>query len=767
MQKRNEIKHRIVIPGRRYFPIICVLVLGVALSFVIFLLIFNWEKTNQRHEFESQAKAYTNAVEITLNEYVEALLFLGDYFNNSSFVTRQEFTGVINSILPRYPGIQTFGWNPLVKDDERSTYESAVRKEGFDDFKFTERSETKKLVKAARREEYVVVYYLHPLEGNRAAFGFDIASNKTRLNAITKAFNTGKLSATDRITLVQETGNQFGILLLQPIYHQGVPLNTLEERHKSRKGFVVEVLRIGEAVETALKDFSDEGISLTLYDMSAGEGNRFLYHRPSRVSKTTEQPIPTEEIQKGLSWSKTFNFAERQWKFLLRPSDFYYQSHKLWQGWVVLFGLLLLPILLAYYMLRKIQYTTEIEQRVKKQNQTNQQLEKEIRERKQIEKKLLQAQKMEAIGTLAGGIAHDFNNILAAIMGYSEIIKLSIPDDSKATKNIDQVLKACNRAAALVQQILTFSRKSDHHLIPLAPHLLIKEALKMLRASMPTTIKIQDDIDSECGKVMADSTNIHQVIVNLCTNSLHAMENEKGVLSVSLYRKEISDEEIAGEPNVSSGPFIVLKISDTGHGMDQATIEQIFDPYYTTKEVGKGTGLGLSVIHGIIQDYHGFIRVESELGKGTTFYVHIPVLQQETSTADEVKTDEPLPTGTERILVVDDESMIANLNKTILEQLGYEVTATTQSLDALEKIRTDPDQFDLIITDQTMPNLTGAELAQEVLSIKHNMPIILCTGYSSVLSEEDALAIGIKKYVKKPVNRTALAKIVRQVMDVN
>jgi PAS domain S-box-containing protein len=392
---------------------------------------------------------------------------------------------------------------------------------------------------------------------------------------------------------------------------------------------------------------------------------------------------------------------------------------------------------------------------------------KDITEQKKLEEELFQAHKMEAIGTLAGGIAHDFNNILSAIMGYSEIAKLSIPADSDATKDIDQVIKSSRRAADLVQQILSFSRKSDRRLEPINPHLIIKEALKMLRSSLPTTINMVEDIDNECEKILADPTNIHQIIVNLCTNSLHAMENEKGVLSVSLYRKEINDEEIIGEAEVTAGPFIVLEISDTGHGMDQAMIDHIFDPYFTTKEVGKGTGLGLSVIHGIIQDYHGFIRVDSKPGEGTTFYVYIPVLQQEILSSDKAEIDESLPTGSERILVVDDESMIANLNKAVLEQLGYKVTVIMQSIDALEQICTDPDQFDLVITDQTMPNLTGAELAKEVLRIKPDMPIILCTGYSSVLSEENALAIGIKKYAKKPVDRITLAKIVRQMLDEN
>jgi len=438
MQKANENNHRVAIPLRRYFPILCMIVLGVAVSFAMFMLVHSWEQTNQRSEFESWAKAYTNAVENTLNEYVGALLFLGDFFGNSTLVTRKEFTSFVKSVLPRYPGIQAFSWDPLVKDDERAIYESAARKEGLDAFEFTERTKTNKLVRATRREEYVIVYYIYPLEGNRPAFGFDIASNKTRLKAIKKGFNTGKLSATDRITLVQETGNQFGILLLLPIYHQGAPLDTSEERRKSRKGFVVEVLRIGQAVEIALKGFSDEGIRLTLYDMSADEGNRFLYHRPSRMSKTSEQPMSVEEPQKGLFWSKTFDFAERQWKISLSPSDFYYQSRKMWQRWIVLFGSLLLTTLLAFYMLRKIIYTSEIEQRINKQAQTNQQLINEINERTTAEaernKTILNLQKaLDEVRTLRGILPIcSFCKKVRDDKGYWEQVDIYLQNHSQA-----------------------------------------------------------------------------------------------------------------------------------------------------------------------------------------------------------------------------------------------------------------------------------------------------------------------------------------------
>ena len=372
---------------------------------------------------------------------------------------------------------------------------------------------------------------------------------------------------------------------------------------------------------------------------------------------------------------------------------------------------------------------------------------------------------MEAIGTLAGGIAHDFNNILAAIMGYSEMAKFVLPADSKATKDINQVLKASERAADLVKQILTFSRKSPHHLQPFSPHLIIREALKMLRASLPTTINMQVDIDNECGKIMADPTNIHQIIVNLCTNSLHAMEDEKGILSVSLHRKEISAEEINGESGVSPGPFVVLEVSDTGRGMDQTTMGHIFDPYFTTKEAGKGTGLGLSVIYGIVQACQGFIKVESEPGRGTTFHVYLPALQQETSTTDEAEIDEIMPTGTEQILVVDDEEKLTELLERMLKSLGYSVISFTSSLEALEEFKTLPEKYDLIVTDMTMPDMNGADLVKEIMNIRPGASIILCTGYSNLIDEEKARSMGVSGYLEKPIIKKELAKLIRKVLD--
>ncbi|MBU1138938.1 MAG: response regulator, partial [Proteobacteria bacterium] len=366
----------------------------------------------------------------------------------------------------------------------------------------------------------------------------------------------------------------------------------------------------------------------------------------------------------------------------------------------------------------------------------------DITEQKLLEEELFQVHKMEAIGTLAGGIAHDFNNILTAIIGYTELAIAEAEDNDSITETLAHVLQASQRATGLVKQILTFSRKGDYDSKVVNPYLIVKESLHLIRASLPTTIAIEEHIDRESCSILADSTKLHQIVVNLCTNALHAMEEETGTLKVTLARKELNSDDVLGHPGVSPGPFIELSVSDTGCGMDQQTQRRIFEPYFTTKETGKGTGLGLSVVLGLVQGYGGIITVESELGKGTTFRVYFQAISEKMKvpvTAEHVK---PLPTGTERILTVDDESTIVALHKAMLSSLGYTVTMKTSSEEALAALQADPKSFDLLITDQTMPALSGAKLAEEVLRLRPDIPIILCTGYSTTLPEEKAMEIG-------------------------
>ncbi len=391
---------------------------------------------------------------------------------------------------------------------------------------------------------------------------------------------------------------------------------------------------------------------------------------------------------------------------------------------------------------------------------------KDITEQKKLEEERFQAHKLEAIGTLAGGIAHDFNNILTAIIGFTELAQTATKEGSKTAGYLAAVLQAGQRATGLVKQILTFSRKGAHNREALQPYLVVKEALRMLRASLPTTVQIRENIDSNSGTIVADPTKIHQVVVNLCTNALHAMTEETGTLEVSLQRTQLTAEEVLAHSGVAPGPFIELSVSDTGCGMDEQTRQHIFEPYFTTKAVDKGSGLGLAVVLGVVQDYGGIITVDSTPGKGSTFHVFFPAQGEEEDKAEvSQKKRGPLPTGTERIMIVDDESTIVTLYEAVLSSLGYTVTPKTSSLAALEELQKSPGSFDILITDQTMPGLSGVKLAEEVLKFNPEMPIILCTGFSSTLSEEQALKIGIKRFVQKPVNCKDLARIVRSVLD--
>jgi len=389
---------------------------------------------------------------------------------------------------------------------------------------------------------------------------------------------------------------------------------------------------------------------------------------------------------------------------------------------------------------------------------------RDITVQKKLEERLRQTQKMEAMGTLAGGIAHDLNNILAPILGYSELGLARIAPGDPLAEDLRQVKKAAERAKDLVQQILAFSRKAPQERKPFQPQLVVKEALKLLRASLPATIAIRENIPSDCGAVLADPTQLHQIVMNLCTNAYHAMRKTGGVLGVSMERLAIGAESMVSGAELAPGWYVVLTVSDTGCGMDQKTLAHIFDPYFTTKAKDEGTGLGLSVVHGIVSSYHGHIAVDSEPGVGTNFQVYLPLLAEAPPLAP-AEGSESMPTGTERLLIVDDEEIIVTMLQMILQNLGYQVTAFCSSPEALAVFSQDPMAFDLLITDMTMPQLNGMELAQKALALRRDLPLLLCTGYSEQLSREQAEAMGVRAYLLKPVSVRMLAQTVREVLD--
>jgi PAS domain S-box-containing protein len=385
-------------------------------------------------------------------------------------------------------------------------------------------------------------------------------------------------------------------------------------------------------------------------------------------------------------------------------------------------------------------------------------------ERKNMAVQLEKAQKMEAIGTLAGGIAHDFNNILSGILGYAQLTKLNLKTPVKAEGHISQIVKGAHRAAELVKQILTFSRKSEYKKHPLFLYIVVKEALKLLRSSIPSIIEISESFSSKA-KVMADSTQMHQVVMNLCTNAYHAMGENGGLLTVKLKEVEISFEKDFFGQIIKKGKYLELEISDTGFGMDDETLLKAFDPYFTTKEVGKGTGFGLSVVHAIIDEHDGFIKAKSSKGVGTSFYIYLPVVDKKTDPAVIEEENKSLKGGNEKIMVVDDEEDIRLIVQEFLTKLGYVVNTFENGFKAFKAFQKDPDYYDLIVTDMTMPQMSGDELSQKIVKIRKTLPIIMCTGYSERITEVKALEIGIMKYAPKPLPNEKLAALIRTILD--
>jgi len=387
---------------------------------------------------------------------------------------------------------------------------------------------------------------------------------------------------------------------------------------------------------------------------------------------------------------------------------------------------------------------------------------RDITQEIQIQDKLRQAQKMESLGTLAGGIAHDFNNILSSIIGYTELTKMDAPQDDQLVDYLNSIMHAGDRAKALVQQILTFSRQTEQEFKPVSVKIVVQEALKLLRASLPTSIDIKQSLRSDA-LVMGDPTQIHQIIMNLCTNAGHAMRAKGGILRVESTEAVVDEAKQPQLSGLKPGRYLNLTIADTGQGMPPEVLDQIFDPFYTTKERGEGTGLGLAVVHGIVNSYGGTIHAYSEPGIGSSFRVYLPAIKS-TSEA-KVDFDESTPGGEGWVLIVDDEPDIVEIGRKMLESLGYQVASRTSSLEALELIRDQPQRFDLVITDMTMPKMTGDKLAAEILSIRQDIPIILCTGFADPIAEEKAKVLGIKGILMKPILRVDLARAVSKAMN--
>jgi PAS domain S-box-containing protein len=404
-----------------------------------------------------------------------------------------------------------------------------------------------------------------------------------------------------------------------------------------------------------------------------------------------------------------------------------------------------------------------VQERTTELSKAYEELQYEVEERRKTEAQLLHSQKMEAMGTLAGGIAHDFNNILAAIIGFSEMVEEDLPPESPSIPRIQRVLSAASRGRELVRQILAFSRKTEIARTPLSLLSLVQETVQLLRASLPTTIEIQLSTKAARDTVLASPTELQQILMNLATNASFAMMETGGILGISITNVDFEPDSPIFDADIEPGQYVQLVVTDTGSGMAPDVMKRIFEPFFTTREVGEGTGLGLAVVYGIVKSLHGTITVESELGVGSVFRVFLPKVATEAQ-PESAKTVE-IPKGKERVLFIDDEELLVEWGQALLERLGYEVTALTDSAEAFDIFSSDPSRFDLVIADQTMPHMTGLNLARELLKIRPNIPIILCTGHSDAVTPHTLKEAGVREFMMKPLAKRELSQAVRRVLE--
>ena len=991
---------------KRKYPVVAVLMLGVFFTFASYYFVISHEDKVRKGNFDFHASHLISAIEIKIERDIEVIRSLGAFLDSSDTPSWIGFHRYTEMILPDHPDIQALEWIPRIKHEDREKMEILAQRAGYNRFKITKRECQGTMVPAPIKEEYYPVYYVEPLKGNEIAHGFDLSTNPIRLKALEKARDTASMSASGRITLVQETEGQYGFIMYMPLYGGDVP-DTLAGRKAGLTGFALGVFRVGLLLESALEKFDTSGIEFYVFDVTDPENKNFLYTSasPARNNAPVFSGSRISDDKMGLYYSLDINITDRVWNFYCYPGEGLHGNHSSWWPFSILFGGLVVTAMVSLLLFRIIRqqegicnlviqlkdeihkkkqaekslienekkfrtlfekagdaifliqykgrergkilsanraaaemhgygleeiltmtimdidskeealeiqeilgkdlktrwlaaerlhrrkdgsvfpvsvsaglvdfedrpcilaYCRDITDRKKFQQRqellaagmdhageciqitdsdlktvyvnaafetitgyshseavgqqpsvfiTEEQdksfyktvwntissgriwkgnivnrkkdgtlyieqstispifdskgriknyiaVKRDITEEVKREATAQQLQKMEAMGTLAGGIAHDFNNILCGIIGFTELTLLDSEKGSVIEENLNEIYTAAKRAGELVRQILAFSRQREDVLKPIQPGLIVKEIIKLLRSTLPSTIEIQHNIESR-SMILGDPSKFHQIVMNLCTNAAYAMEEKNGILELELVEKKFDHDQIPEKLSLDPGIYLALVVRDNGSGIPREILDKVFDPYFSTKPEGEGTGLGLSVVHGIVRSYGGDITIASVIAQGTEVSVYLPVLEKSKKIFEEPQLED-LPRGDERILVVDDELSITKILKREFEHLGYKVEVRTSSIEALNLFKRRFNEFDLILTDMTMPGMRGDVLAEKLLTIRPDIPIILCTGYSKLISEEKASQIGIKAIEMKPLIRSRMAMTVRRVLD--
>ncbi len=867
-----------------------ILILGLALSVIAFVLSYSSEKKLMVLEFNEAVDNRYSAFRRELDSDLSVLMSLQAlYYTSEKNVSRSEFRNFTSHILKQHASIKALEWIPLVPDSQRKAYEQSARKDGFPEFQFTELVTQGEMKIEARRKEYFPVYFVEPYKGNEKAVGFDLASNPTRLEALEIARKKGETRATAKITLVQETKSQFGVIVFTPIYREEAMATSDQARIDNLKGFVLGLFRIGDIAEKATGYLKPEGVDFYVYDSSVPENEQFLY---THASRTRKNPLLAgTHPQTDLTTTKMLDVAGRKWTVIYAATPGFIAARESWRPWALLLAGLVFTGLVTRFLF-VVSHAADVERSAKEISDVNTQLEHQIMERKRaeealrqsqaqyrlivdaanegiwaldekhrisfvnaqigkmlqyeaeemigqevesflfeedlfdhaqrmrkrrhdiaehyerkwrrkdgqavwtnvsatpiidgenqyrgsfamildlsdrkkLEEQLLQAQKMEAVGQLAGGVAHDFNNILTAIIGFGSLLQAEIDDGgdkARLHEYITQILDAANRAADVTKSLLAFSRKQMMNPKPTDLNSLVSGMEKLLSRVIGEDIEITTTLASKDVVCLVDAGQIEQVLMNLTTNARDAMPNG-GILNIKTQVVELDEAFLRSHGYGEPGRYAVLSVSDTGTGVHPDAQAKMFEPFFTTKETGKGTGLGLAMVYGIIKQHKGYITVNSEPGKGTTFDIYLPESQCKEENIPDRSDETDYRGGTETILVAEDNDELRRLSEIVLTQNGYTVISARDGDDAVNKFIDFKDEIKLVIIDMIMPKKGGKEAYGEMKAVKADMRVLFLSGYTADRLDKETLREKGVFMITKPVSPKELLNKVREVLD--
>jgi signal transduction histidine kinase len=756
---------------------------GVPLAWVFFLTIglFAWvnatEQSGIRAEFEERSKKAALAVQSKLDAAVHRVHSLADLYTSVPEVDRSTFSTFARRTLELNPEIHSLSWNPRVAGPDRDSFERHAREAGYPGFRIVEKNPGGRPAPAPPREEYIVVLHAEPPGSDGIPAGYDVASDPRGRAALRRASETGRPSATGRVKLAREKGDEDGILVFIPVYSSGQAPTGMEDRRRDLRGFAIGALRVNEILRGALDPDADPNVRVEVRDEAASDPDRVLWSNgPPATGAVTNLPaLQIEREPVGLVESGRIEVGGRAWSIVCRATAPYLVHAHTWRPWITLAGGMLFMGLLAAFLLVVTGKAVIIErfgaERAAELSTANLSLQREIDVRKQAQEELVrkeselrQAQKMEAVGRLAGGIAHDFNNLLTAILGYGNLMDAKLGAASPLREELAEILKAGARATDLTRQLLAFSRRQI--LVPkvLDLNAVVDEMGNILRRLIGEHIELITRAQPDLGRVRADRSQVEQVIMNLAINARDAMP--KGGRLMIETRDVNLDEHYAGtHPEIRPGPYVMLAVTDSGQGMDVETQAKIFEPFFTTKERGKGTGLGLSTVYGIVKQSGGHVAVYSEPGQGSVFKVYLPRVEGRAE-ARKAPADESAPQGgSETVMVVEDEESVRSLICSVLKAAGYEVFSAGNGPEALEEFRKTSKPVHLLITDIVMPGMYGRELAGILTAAHPGLRVLFVSGYTeNGVLRPGGLDEGAA-FLSKPFLPETLMRAVREVMD--